>query len=53
MADKGGHSTPPKTPKAEKIDENRITIIYIYIYTLSDLGNSNNLIGSLSRTMTF
>ena len=51
MADKGGHSTPPKTPKAEKIDENRITIIYIY--TLSDLGNSNNLIGSLSRTMTF
>ena len=31
MADEGGHSTLPKTPKPEKIDENRITINNVII----------------------
>ena len=30
----------------------RLLYVYISIYTLSDLGNSSYLIGSLSRTMT-
>ena len=41
-----------KTTKHQKMTT-KSQIFILSIYTLSDLGDSSNLIGSLSRTMTF